>query len=172
MTWPVGVLAVLAVGGGWVQIAGLWHPFGEWLDPIAFGREQLALVEPTLAQDYVTSVLAVGLGALGILVAWMLYGARRRPVPRNAAVQETLEHKFWFDELYDLIFYKPAVLLARGLRRGVEEPVIGGSISGVAVSTRETAGAVGEAQTGYLRSYALAIALGVAILVLVFVSVQ
>ena len=83
-----------------------------------------------------------------------------------------LEHKLWFDELYDLIFYKPAVLLTRGLRRGVEEPLIGGSISGVTVGTRETAGVVGEAQTGYLRSYALAIALGVAILVVVFVSVQ
>ena len=35
MTWPVGVLAVLAVVGGWLQVAGVWHPFGEWLDPIA-----------------------------------------------------------------------------------------------------------------------------------------
>jgi NADH-quinone oxidoreductase subunit L len=93
-------------------------------------------------------------------------------VPRSAGVQETLEHKFWFDELYDLIFYKPAVLLTRAFRRGVEEPLIGGSISGVTVGARETAGAVGGAQTGYLRSYALAIAAGVAILVVVFVSVQ
>jgi NADH-quinone oxidoreductase subunit L len=172
MTWPVGILAVLAVVGGWLQVAGVWHPFGEWLDPIAFGREHLALVEPTVTQDYVTSALAVGLGVLGIFFAWTLYGARSRPVPRNAAVQETLEHKFWFDELYDLIFYKPAVLLTRGLRRGVEEPLIGGSISGVTVGARETAGAVGGVQTGYLRSYALVIALGVAILVVVFVSVQ
>jgi NADH-quinone oxidoreductase subunit L len=172
MTWPVGILAVLAVVGGWLQVAGVWHPFGEWLDSIAFGREHLALVEPTVTQDYVTSALAVGLGVLGIFVAWTLYGARSRPVPRNAAVQDTLEHKFWFDELYDLIFYKPAVLLTRGLRRGVEEPLIGGSISGVTVGARETAGAVGGVQTGYLRSYALVIALGVAILVVVFVSVQ
>ena len=172
MIWPVAVLAVLAVIGGWVQIAGVWHPFGEWLDPIALGREHLALVEPTVTQDYVTSAIAVALGLLGMFVAWTLYGARTRPVPRNAAVQDTLEHKLWFDELYDLIFYKPAVLLTRGFRRGVEEPLIGGSISGVSVGTRETAGVVGEAQTGYLRSYALAIALGVAILVVVFVSVQ
>ena len=89
-----------------------------------------------------------------------------------AALQNTLEHKFWFDELYDLIFYKPAVLLARILRRGIEEPLIGGSISGVALGTRETAGAVGGAQTGYLRSYALVIAVAVAVLVVVFVTVQ
>jgi NADH-quinone oxidoreductase subunit L len=172
MTWPVAVLALLAIVGGWLQIAGLWHPFSDWLDSIAFGREHLALVEPTLTQDYITSALAVGLGLVGIWLAWTYYGARSEPVPRSPFAQETLEHKFWFDELYDLIFYKPAVLLTRGLRRGVEEPLIGGSIAGVSASAREAGGAVGEAQTGYLRSYALAIAAGVAVLVVVFVSVQ
>jgi NADH-quinone oxidoreductase subunit L len=172
MTWPVAVLAVLAVGGGWLQVAGIWHPFSEWLDPIAYGREHLALVEPTVTQDYVTSLLAVGLGLVGIYTAWVFYGARRRPVPSMPSLQEILEHKFYFDELYDLLFYRPAVLLARGLRRGVEEPLIGGSITGVSAGARETAGVVGGAQTGYLRSYALAIALGVAVLVVVFVSVQ
>ena len=173
MTVPVAVLTVLAVVGGWIQIAGVWHPFGEWLDPIAVGREHLALVEPTVTQDYVTSALAVGLGLAGIWAAWTFYGARsRRAVPRAGAVQETLEHKFWFDELYDAIFFRPAVLLTRALRRGVEEPLIGGSIDGVTLGARNAGGAVGDAQTGYLRSYALAIALGVAILVVVFVSVQ
>ena len=38
MTVPVAILAVLAVVGGWVEIAGVWHPFGEWLDPIASGE--------------------------------------------------------------------------------------------------------------------------------------
>jgi NADH-quinone oxidoreductase subunit L len=172
MTVPVAVLAVLAVIGGWVQIAGVWHPFGEWLDPIAVGREQLALVEPTVTQDFVTSVLAVGLGAVGIAVAWMLYGSRKWAVPRVPAVQRTLERKLWFDELYDLVFYKPAVLVSRLLRRGVEEPLIGGSIDGVTLGAREAAGALGEVQTGYLRTYAFAIAAAVAVLVVVFITVQ
>jgi NADH-quinone oxidoreductase subunit L len=172
MTVPVAVLAVLAVIGGWVQIAGVWHPFGEWLDPIAVGREHLALVEPTVTQDYVTSALAVALGAVGIGVAWMLYGSREWEVPRLPALQRTLEHKLWFDELYDVVFYTPAVYISGLLRRGIEEPLIGGSISGVALGAREAAGAVGEAQTGYLRSYALAIAAAVAVLVVVFITVQ
>jgi NADH-quinone oxidoreductase subunit L len=172
MTAPVAVLTVLAVVGGWVQVAGVWHPFGEWLDPIAVGREHLALVEPTVTQDYVTSVLAVALGAVGIAVAWMLYGSRKWAVPRFPAVQRTLEHKLWFDELYDLVFHKPAVLVSALLRRGVEEPLIGGSIEGVTVGAREAAGALGEVQTGYLRTYAFAIAAAVAVLVVVFISVQ
>jgi NADH-quinone oxidoreductase subunit L len=172
MTVPVAVLTVLAIVGGWVQIAGIWHPFGEWLDPIAVGREHLALVEPTVTEDWVTSGIAVTLGALGIWVAWYFYAARRRPVPRWAVAQEALERKLWFDELYDLVFYKPAVLLTGLLRRGVEEPLIGGSIEGVSAGAREAGGALGEAQTGYLRSYALAIAGAVAVLVVVFISVQ
>jgi len=172
MTIPVAALTVFAAIGGWIQIAGIWHPFGEWLDPIAVGREHLALVEPSVTQDYVASALAVGLGVLGIFVAWTLWGARTRPVPRNAAVQATLEHKLWFDELYGLVFYKPAVLLAGLFRRGVEEPLIGGSIEGVTLGAREAGGALGEAQTGYLRTYTLAIAGAVAVLVVVFVSVQ
>jgi NADH-quinone oxidoreductase subunit L len=172
MTVPVAALAVLAVIGGWVQIAGVWHPFGEWLDPIAVGREHLALVEPTVTQDWVTSAIAVALGALGIWVAWVFYGARSRAVPRLPALQLALERKLGFDELYDLVFYKPAVLVSGLLRRGVEEPLIGGSIEGVTLGAREAAGALGEAQTGYLRSYALAIAAAVAVLVVVFISVQ
>ena len=85
MMVPVAVLTVLAIVGGWLQVAGVWHPFGEWLDPVAFGREHLALVEPTVTQDWVTSAIAVSLGTLGIWVAWILYGARRRPVPQLAA---------------------------------------------------------------------------------------
>ena len=64
------------------------------------------------------------------------------------------------------------VLVARILRRTIEEPLIGGSIEGVSRGAREAGGAVGEAQTGYLREYALAIAGAVAILVIVFVAVQ
>jgi NADH-quinone oxidoreductase subunit L len=172
MTWVVGVLTLLAIVGGWLQVAGVWHPFGEWLDPIAVGREHLALVEPTVTEDYVTSALAVGLGLAGIGVAWILWGARRRPVPRAAFLQRTLEHKFWFDELYDAVFYRPAVFVTTLFRRGVEEPLIDGSITGVTLGAREAGDALGEVQTGYLRSYALAIAGAVAVLVVVFVTVR
>ena len=109
---------------------------------------------------------------VGIGIAWLLYGARTREVPRSRAAQNVLEHKFYFDELYDLVFYRPAVAVSNLWRRGIEEPVIGGSISGVTLGARRTAGVLGEAQTGYLRSYALAIAVGAAIVVVVFLSVR
>jgi NADH-quinone oxidoreductase subunit L len=166
MTAPVAILAVLAVVGGWLQIAGVWHPFGDWLHTIAE-----PLVEPSVAQDYLTSLLAVGLGLVGIAVAWAFYGApERRPLPQGARVQDALEHKLYFDELYDAVFYQPAVVLSRLWREGIEEPLIGGSITGVTLGARRAGGLLGEAQTGYLRTYALAIVGAVALLTILFVG--
>jgi NADH-quinone oxidoreductase subunit L len=167
MTVSVAVLTVLAALGGLLQVAGLWHVFGDWLHVVAE-----PLVEPSTAQDYAASAMAVALGLVGIGIAWWLYSARRTEVPRNAAAQSVLEHKLYFDELYDLVFYKPAVAIAGLWRRGIEEPLIGGSITGVTFGARRAGGALGEAQTGYLRSYALAIALGAAVVVVVFLSVR
>ena len=167
MTVPVAILAVLALVGGWMHIPGVWHPFEDWLHEIAE-----PLVEPTVSQDYATSVLAVSLGLLGIGIAWLYYVARKRELPRAATARDILEHKLYFDELYDAIFYRPAVWLAGFLRRWIEEPLIGGSIASVTLGARRAGGALGEAQTGYLRTYALAIATAVAVLIVVFVAVQ
>ena len=167
MTAPVLVLTVLAVVGGWLQIAGVWHPFADWLHTVAE-----PLVEPTGLQDLASSIAAVGLGLAGLGLAWVLYGAKTRPVPKSAAAERVLQHKLYFDELYDWLFYRPAELVARAFRHTIEEPLIGGSIRGVTLGARGAGTAVGSAQTGYLRSYALAIAVSVAVLVALFVSVR
>ena len=167
MVAPVLVLTVLAVIGGWLQIAGVWHPFADWLHTVAE-----PLVEPTGLQDLATSIVAVGLGLAGIALAWVLYSAKTRVVPTMAVAERALQHKLYFDELYDLLFYRPAVLVTRAFRSTIEGPLIGGSIRGVTLGARGAGAAVGRAQTGYLRSYALAIALSVAALVLVFVTVR
>ena len=62
MTLPVAVLAVLAVVGGWVQIARRLASVRRLARPDRRRPEHLALVEPTVTQDYVTSALAVALG--------------------------------------------------------------------------------------------------------------
>ena len=167
MTVPVAVLTVLAAAGGLLEVPGLWHAFGSWLHPVAE-----PLVEPSTGQDYLTSVLAVSLGLAGIWVAWLTYAARRRTVPRAPFLRRLLEHKLYFDELYDALFYRPAVGLSRFWRSAVEEPLIDGSIAGVALGARRAGAGVGRAQTGFLRMYALAIAVSVAVLLLVFVTVK
>jgi NADH-quinone oxidoreductase subunit L len=163
MTAPVAVLAVLAVVGGWIQIPDLWHPLADFLRVSAE-----PLVEPSVTQDVIASAIAVGLGLLGIGVAWWIYGARRMAAPRARVVQTVLERKFFFDDAYDVVFYRPAAWIARAWGRWVERPLIGGSLRGLALGTRGLGRGVGEVQSGYLRTYALAIAFGVVVLALVF----
>jgi NADH-quinone oxidoreductase subunit L len=167
MAATVGVLTVLSVIGGWLQFAPLWHPVETWLETVAE-----PVVSPTNWQEAVSSVLAVVLGAAGIGLAWLIYGARRVPVPRFAFAQRTLEHKFYFDELYDALFYTPSVRIAQIFRRGIEDPLIIQTGRDLGNDTRDLGGLVARAQTGLLRTYALAIASSVAILAIVFVVVK
>jgi NADH-quinone oxidoreductase subunit L len=167
MTSAVAVLAVLSVVGGWLQFAGLWHPLSDFLAPSVE-----SLVEPSGTQDLVTSILAVGLGLAGILVARQLYGVRRVRLPEARFWRDLLERKFYFDDAYAFVFYKPAAATARLWTRVIEGPLIGGSLEGVSTGTRRVGRGFGEAQTGLLRTYVLALAGSVAVLALVFVSVR
>jgi NADH-quinone oxidoreductase subunit L len=167
MYGTVAALAVLSVIGGWIQMAGIWHPLSDFLHSVAEPR-----IEPSVLQDWVTSVIAVGLGLAGIYLAWLLYETRTAVVPRVPAVARVLEHKFYFDELYDLLFYRPSVAITRALRRGVEEPLVAGSIDATVIGVREVGRTSTLAQTGYLRSYALALMTGLAVLAVLFVALR
>jgi len=164
MTSTVGVLMVLAVIGGFLQFADVWTPVSNWLEPVA-----KPLVEASGTQETVSSVLAVLLGLAGIGVAWWLYGARRAAAPRSWAL---FEHKFYFDELYDALFYRPAVLLATGLARWIERPLVFGSVRELAAGFRELGVDTSRLQTGLVRTYALAIAASLAVVTIVFVVVR
>ena len=160
MVWTVGVLAVLSVVGGFLQFAPVWTPLTTWLEPVA-----RPFAEASSWQEALASAAAVAVGAAGIAIAYALYVARTIPVPRTLPV---LQHKFYWDEAYDLLFYRPADLVARYLNRFFEQPVIVGSIGEVTQGFRVGAGEVSRVQNGLVRSYALALAAGVAVLAVVF----
>jgi NADH-quinone oxidoreductase subunit L len=167
MAWTVGALTVLSIVGGWIQFGNLWDPITTFLDPVAPTG-----VHATGAEEAITSVLSVGLAVVGIGVAWWIYAARRAEVPRWAFGQQLLEHKFYFDEAYDAVFYRPAVWIANAAISFVEGPLILGSIRELTEGTRLLATRLSEAQTGLLRTYALALGGGAALLTLVFLAVS
>ncbi len=166
MLVPVGVLTVLSTIGGLVVIPGVWHPFTNWIDETAE-----ALVEPTVSEDYVTSAIAVGLGLIGLYLARSSF-LRGRQVVTNPDAWRVFEHKFYFDEVYDALFYRPAVAISIALRRNVEEPIIERSLDEIGSGTIQVGGEVARVQSGLLRTYALAIAFAVCVLVIVFVAVR
>jgi hypothetical protein len=80
----------------------------------------------------------------------------------------TLEHKFYFDEAYQLAFYDPSDRVAVLGTRFVEEPLVLRSLRELGDGVRLVAVRVAAAQTGLVRSYALALAGGLAVLAVVF----
>jgi NADH-quinone oxidoreductase subunit L len=164
MRWTVGTLALLSVIGGFLQFAPLWHPLSTWLGPVA-----APFAEPTNTQEWAISGAAVGVGLAGIIVAWALYAAKTIPVPRPVRL---FEKKFYWDELYDYLWYYPADLIARGFYALVERPLIAGAIDAVSGSVGLGGRGLGRAQTGLVRSYALALAGGLAVLAVVFLAAR
>ena len=166
MTIPVAVLAVLATVGGLVVIPGVWEPFLTWI-----GETVESTVLASVAEDYESSAIAVTLGVVGFFWARHAFHAGRQIVT-NPGIWRVLEHKLYFDELYDALFYRPAAALSVALRRNVEEPVVERSLDEIGAGTLQVGGEVGRVQTGLLRMYAVAIAFSVAVLIVVFVAVR
>ena len=171
MTGPVVVLAVLSVIGGWLQLAPIWTPLTTWLGPVA---RTLPSAEPTSWQEGISSALAVGLGVAGVSIAGWYWG--RRPTAPSYAIprrfEAVLQHKFYFDELYDALFYRPSVLIARGLRRGIEGPIVFGVGVVAAVAALDTGREVRRLQTGLIRTYALALGAGIIVVGAVYLGVR
>ncbi|PYF12804.1 NADH dehydrogenase subunit L [Rhodobacter viridis] len=102
----------------------------------------------------------------GFFFAWLYY-IGDKPLPGRTAralpgLYRFLLNKWYFDELYDLLFVNPAKSLGRKLWKGGDGAVIDGAINGLALGwipffTR----VAGRIQSGYLFHYAFAMVLGI-----------
>ncbi|SDY07293.1 NADH-quinone oxidoreductase subunit L [Citreimonas salinaria] len=107
---------------------------------------------------------------IGFLVAVWFYILQPSVPGRLAESQRPLYlfllNKWYFDEIYDFVFVRPAKGLGRLLWRRGDGSVIDGSINGLAMGvvpffTR----LAGRAQSGYIFTYAFAMVIGIAILI-------
>jgi NADH-quinone oxidoreductase subunit L len=105
--------------------------------------------------------------AVGFLVSWLFY-LRRPYLPVELARQhrmlyQFLLNKWYFDELYDLIFVRPAKRLGRFLWKVGDGYIIDGfGPDGVSARVLDVTRNVVRLQTGYLYHYAFAMLIGVA----------
>jgi len=169
MTVPLGILAVLAAGAGYV---GLPAVFGHGADVFsAFLGSSLGPGRETAAAGLGTEWLliltsaAAALGGIGL--AYLLY--RRKPaipgvlVRRFPAVYGLVNHKYYADEAYGLILVKPLLKGSEAVYSGFDLKVIDGAMNGLAAATSFLGKILNRTQTGRLRDYALVLLAGLVI---------
>jgi NADH-quinone oxidoreductase subunit L len=171
MLWPVRVLTILAAVGGFLQVPWGWALVDDWLHPVAESAE-----EATGLTFTISVVATTALALAGIAVAWRIW-ARADPLPvrlrrRYPWAARTLEEKFYFDAAYDRAFYEPASRSAALALQYVEQPLFLRSLGELGRGVRSLSGRLSAVQTGSVRSYALALGAGAAVIALVFLIVS
>ena len=106
---------------------------------------------------------------IGFVTAWYMY-IRNPAVPgrlaaTNPGLYQFLLNKWYFDELYDTIFVKPALWVGRSLWKGFDDWLIDETLSeGLGRRVQNVTSWVVKLQSGYLYHYAFAMLIGIAAL--------
>ena len=171
MIVPLYVLALGAVIAGGVAVSLFVGEgnHGFWRESIAVLPSHPALARAEEAPLWVKAAPTV-LGLAGIALAYLLYIARpelaRLWAERYRPIYLFLYNKWYFDELYDALFVRPALAVGRGLWKGGDGAIIDGlGPDGFAAATLVLARRAGRLQTGYVYHYAFAMLIGIVLLV-------
>jgi len=147
------------IGGGFA---------GFWRQSLILGPDNKILEEmehvPALV-SLMPTLMMLG----GLAIAYYMYmvdrAAPRRLADSNPLLYRFLLNKWYFDELYDFLFVRPAFWIGRLFWRGGDGLVIDGlGPDGVAARVLDVTRNAVRLQTGYVYHYAFAMLLGAAAL--------
>jgi NADH-quinone oxidoreductase subunit L len=164
MTGPLAILAALSVCGGWIGV----ERFGAFLAPAVGAR---AAEAGSGSAELILSVVAVLVAAIGWFIADQLYRAKPERAASLAASfsapHALLLHKYYIDEIYDLLIVKPLRSFSRWVLEGLVDWAILGGLALLLGGIAQLGGAILQRwQSGNLRSYAAWLTLGAAALLL------
>jgi NADH-quinone oxidoreductase subunit L len=183
MTFPLIVLGVLSVTGGWVGIPfalggqnEIEHFLRPVFHPIAPG--QLEFYPEFVSgggKEQLLAFVSLLVACAGIYFAWLLYVRKPGEATRLAELNPTthmayklLDHKYWVDEIYQRGIVLPLLAVSRVLLNGLVDT---GIVQGSAWVLGESAGGlnwlVRRVQSGNIRSYAGWLALGAACVIVI-----
>jgi NADH-quinone oxidoreductase subunit L len=159
MTIPMIVLAVGSVfAGGFFAIG---ERFVHWLEPVT-GFEH---PHPPIPIWSITAATVTCM-AIGIAVAWLQYGRRPVPVmaPRGSLLTRAARRDLLQDDFNHAALVKPGEYLTRGLVY-LDHSLVDGVVNGTAASFGGLSGRLRRIQNGFVRSYAVSMFGGAAVLV-------
>ncbi len=168
MTWPLIALAALSAVGG-ILLLGDW--INDWLEPVVGHTEHHELAVPAI----VLTLIITAVVAVGVVAAVMFY--RREAIAAETPADSSVSifaragrHELYGNEINDAVVVRPTRHLTRFLvwfdGKGVD-----GFVTGLADRLGDTSQFLRKPQTGYVRSYALTMFGGVAIVLLCLLAV-
>jgi NADH-quinone oxidoreductase subunit L len=172
MLIPLYVLAAGAVVAGFVGynifVGDGWEAF--WRGSIAMASSKEALHHAHEA-PWLVKLLPLIVAVAGIALAYWFYVVSKAGLPKMMvdafpAIYRLFYNKWYFDELYDAIFVRPALWLGGHFWKKGDVGIIDGiGPNGLAAGAARMSNILGRAQSGYLYHYAFAMLIGVALLV-------
>jgi NADH-quinone oxidoreductase subunit L len=165
MTTPLVILGVLAVVGGWIELPRGWlwgDAFTRFLQPVTgpFAPESAAgAVNGTLGAIAILATL------IGFLISYILYiqspALPGRIAESVSALYRVLAHKYYIDELYNLIFSRFLFWGSTNvLSRAVDQGIIDGIVNDTGLGVEAGGEAARRSATGNVQIYALVYLLG------------
>jgi NADH-quinone oxidoreductase subunit L len=158
MTWPMIVLAIGSVGAGAFLIIN--DRLQDFLAPV--------VGVPSASHGFVTvtGVVALVLVLAGVGLAWLMYG--RSPVPaeapRGSFPVVAARKDLYGDAFNESVFMRPGQWLTR-LSVYFDNRGVDGLVNSLAALVGGTSGRWRKMQTGFVRSYALSMFFGAAVLI-------
>jgi NADH-quinone oxidoreductase subunit L len=177
MKAAMGALAVLATVGGIVQIPTVTSWLHDFLKPTFEDSKYYETLAPSDSFTFLGLAIGAAVALAGIALAYVIWV--RRPgmsaafQARFAGVHRFFVNKWYFDEALDALFVRPALAVGRFSRQTFERVVIDGVIVGGARGVvSASSAAVRLVQTGYVRSYAAFLIIGVTAVSVYFLLVS
>jgi NADH-quinone oxidoreductase subunit L len=177
MRIAMSALALLAIVGGVVQIPGVDDAVSRFLDP-TFADSRFVHVQVKTGPAWLGLIIGAAIAVVGIAIAYRIWvvapGTSVSLRERFTPAHRFLVNKWYFDELIDVVFVRPAGWLGNAAQSVLERIVVGGAITGgTSGIVRAGSAAVRRAQTGFVRYYAAAMVVclsGVALYFLISAS--
>jgi NADH-quinone oxidoreductase subunit L len=166
MTTPLVVLAALTVLGGILDLPWVHHDsLAGFLAP-TFGYVAAGGHADTVAQ-YGLALVDIAAAIFGLLAAFSIW----RNITESSRYESSfLEHVWHWDDFYDATIGRPLTDAAQFGDDVIEPEVIDGAVTGLAVSVRRSAEGLRKVQSGFVRHYALATVLGLAVIIVYLVA--
>ena len=170
MLVPLAVLAVGAVLAG-VVFNDLFFGHAEHIEHFFQGSVAVSetVMEAAHGVPWPVKIAATIAMLLGLGAAWWMYirdpAMPKRLADQNPGLYRFLLNKWYFDELYDRIFVKPALWLGNALWKGFDDWLVDKTVTeGLGARVRDVTNRVVKLQSGYLYHYAFAMLIGIAAL--------